>query len=107
MHLETLSLVDSGNKDSNEVIIKENFKNLEELQENRARRMNQTNPLYVLRNYMAEEAIRQAEKGDFSVVNNLLEILLHPFEEKKEEKVGKYAQCSPKWAGGLCVSCSS
>jgi uncharacterized protein YdiU (UPF0061 family) len=57
---------------------------------------------------MAEEAIRKAEKEDFSGVDNLLKIILNPFvvhEEINESK--EYTQCPPSWASEICVSCSS
>eukprot|EP00479_Gromia_sphaerica_P000508 TRINITY_DN1060_c0_g1_i1.p2 TRINITY_DN1060_c0_g1~~TRINITY_DN1060_c0_g1_i1.p2 ORF type:complete len:53 (+),score=13.74 TRINITY_DN1060_c0_g1_i1:86-244(+) len=33
--------------------------------------MDQTNPKYILRNYIAENAIRAAEKGDYSEVKRV------------------------------------
>jgi len=88
--------------------VKTRFGSLEELETNRIKKMNATNPIYVLRNYMAEEAIQKAEKGDYSGVNYLLEILLNPFDSREEQTEGKiYQKCPPKWAAEICVSCSS
>ena len=42
--------------------------------------MNAVNPKYVLRNYMAQLAIDKAEVGDFALVNELLELLRHPYD---------------------------
>jgi len=89
-------------------IIKTRFDTVQELQDSRVKRMNATNPVYVLRNYMAEEAIRKAEKDDFSGVNNLLELLLNPFELKETTYEGReYTKLPPQWASKICVSCSS
>ena len=52
------------------------FSTLEEWSAYRQDKMNKINPLYILRNYMAEEAISKAEKGDYSGVKQLLNLLL-------------------------------
>ncbi|GGP18726.1 protein adenylyltransferase SelO [Silvimonas iriomotensis] len=71
----------------------------------RASRMRAANPLYVLRNHLAETAIRQAQQGDFSEVKRLQECLAHPFTERPE--FADYAAPAPDWAADLSVSCSS
>jgi uncharacterized protein YdiU (UPF0061 family) len=43
--------------------------------------MNAVNPKYVLRNYLAQDAIDRALKKDFSEVARLQQILQHPFDE--------------------------
>lgn len=63
------------------------------------------NPKYVLRNWLAEKAIRQAKTGDFSEVQRLLGCLRHPYAEQPEFE--DYAALPPDWASGLEVSCSS
>jgi uncharacterized protein YdiU (UPF0061 family) len=63
------------------------------------------NPKYVLRNWLAETAIRQAKTKDFSEVNNLLRCLSQPFAEQPE--FAHYAALPPDWARHLAVSCSS
>jgi uncharacterized protein YdiU (UPF0061 family) len=72
-------------------------------------KMNSVNPVYILRNYMAEEAIKQAEGGDNTGVKTLLDILLNPFssDESKGAAWKHYKESPPKWAGEICVSCSS
>ena len=47
----------------------------------RAAAMNRINPSVVLRNHLAEAAIRQAQAGDFSEVQRLLKVLQNPFDE--------------------------
>jgi serine/tyrosine/threonine adenylyltransferase len=71
----------------------------------RALQMNKRNPKYVLRNYLAEVAIRNAKEKDFSEVTKLLKILEKPFDEQPEHEA--YAQLPPDWASELEVSCSS
>ncbi len=68
-------------------------------------RMNRVNPLYVLRNYLAEEAIQAAEKGDVSVIDALLQVLRDPFTE--HPGMEHYAEMPPEWGRELEVSCSS
>lgn len=63
------------------------------------------NPKYVLRNWLAEVAIRKAKEKDFSEVRNLLACLRHPYDEQPEFE--HYAALPPDWASGLEVSCSS
>ncbi len=71
----------------------------------RALRMNRVNPKYVLRNHLAEVAIREAQAGDFSATRRLLAVLEHPFDEQPEHEA--YAGFPPEWAQTIEVSCSS
>jgi uncharacterized protein YdiU (UPF0061 family) len=71
----------------------------------RASRMNRSNPKYVLRNHLAEVAIRQAEAGDFTETDRLLKVLAQPFDEQPEHSA--YADFPPAWAQSIEVSCSS
>jgi uncharacterized protein YdiU (UPF0061 family) len=67
--------------------------------------MLKTNPAYVLRNYLAEQAIRQANAGDFSEIHRLQTLLAHPFVERPGDQA--YALPPPDWASHLSISCSS
>jgi uncharacterized protein YdiU (UPF0061 family) len=67
--------------------------------------MHRTNPKYVLRNYLAQVAIEQAQNGDYSGVSKLLAVLERPFDEQPENE--SYAALPPDWASHLEVSCSS
>jgi serine/tyrosine/threonine adenylyltransferase len=67
--------------------------------------MHRTNPKYVLRNYLAQVAIEQAQNGDYSGVHKLLAVLERPFDEQAENE--SYAALPPDWAAHLEVSCSS
>lgn len=71
----------------------------------RAAAMRAVNPRYVLRNYLAQQAIERAERGDFAEVDRLLELLSHPFDEQPERQ--GYAAEPPDWGRHLEVSCSS
>ena len=67
--------------------------------------MHRANPKYILRNYLAQIAIEQAQNGDFSGVHKLLAVLERPYDEQPENDA--YAALPPDWAAHLEVSCSS
>jgi uncharacterized protein YdiU (UPF0061 family) len=67
--------------------------------------MDEVNPKYVLRNYLAQVAIEKAQQKDFSEIARLLSVLERPFDEQPENDA--YAALPPDWASHLEVSCSS
>jgi uncharacterized protein YdiU (UPF0061 family) len=71
--------------------------------------MKLVNPKYVLRNYMAQLAIEDAEKGDYKLVDDLYQLLLNPYAEQPENE--KWFAKRPEWAdnkaGCSMLSCSS
>jgi uncharacterized protein YdiU (UPF0061 family) len=75
----------------------------------RKEEMNTVNPKYVLRNYMAQLSIDEANKGDYSLVNELFELLKKPYDEQPESQ--KWFAKRPDWArdkvGCSMLSCSS
>ncbi|MFB9057465.1 YdiU family protein [Mariniflexile ostreae] len=72
-------------------------------------KMNLVNPKYVLRNYMSQLAIEDADKGDYKVLNELFEMLKKPYDEQPEYQ--KWFAKRPDWArdkvGASMLSCSS
>jgi uncharacterized protein YdiU (UPF0061 family) len=73
----------------------------------RALQMRRVNPNLVLRNHLAEVAIRDAEAGDFGELQRLLKVLEHPFDEADAAGDQRYAGFPPDWAQSIEVSCSS
>ena len=73
----------------------------------RALTMNRVNPKFVLRNHLAEVAIREAQLGDFTEVQALLRVLAEPFDEHTPAQAQRYAGFPPDWAQTIEVSCSS
>lgn len=71
----------------------------------RAAAMNRVNPKFVLRNHLAETAIRRAREGDFGEVQRLHALLERPFDEQPGNEAD--AGLPPEWASQLEVSCSS
>ena len=72
----------------------------------RSMRMNAANPKYILRNYLAEVAIRKArDDKDYSEIERLRKLLMRPYDEQPENE--HYAALPPDWASHLEVSCSS
>ncbi len=69
------------------------------------RSMLATNPRYVLRNHLGEQAIMSAKLKDFSEVSRLLQLLESPFDEHPD--LAQYAGFPPDWAAGIEISCSS
>ncbi len=77
----------------------------EQSDEQRQQVMKQANPALVLRNYLAQQAIEQAEQDDISVLARLHQALLRPFDDAPE--FVDLTRRPPDWGKKLEVSCSS
>jgi len=71
--------------------------------------MNRINPKYVLRNYIAQLVIDDAEKGNYQLLNDVYKMLQKPYEDQPE--FDKWYDLRPDWArnkvGCSMLSCSS
>jgi len=76
---------------------------------NRKIKMDAFNPKYVLRNYMAQLAIDDADKGDYGLIDELFQLLKQPYAEQPDHE--KWFAKRPDWArdkvGCSMLSCSS
>ncbi len=82
------------------------LRQLESIDATRAVAMRALNPKYILRNHLAEVAIRRAaDHHDYSEIARLHALLAHPFDEQPEHEA--YAAEPPDWAKKIEVSCSS
>ncbi|XP_065666864.1 protein adenylyltransferase SelO, mitochondrial isoform X2 [Hydra vulgaris] len=80
---------------------------LEEYEENRKQLMLSVNPRFILRNHLAQEAIEDAERGDYTKVRELLQLLRKPYlKDLYESQIAmtKYDNAAPASACRLRVT---
>ncbi|AWQ47696.1 protein adenylyltransferase SelO [Serratia marcescens] len=71
----------------------------------RQRAMKAVNPRLILRNYLAQQAIEDAEQDDVGRLQRLHQALLRPFDDAPE--YDDLAALPPDWGKHLEISCSS
>jgi uncharacterized protein YdiU (UPF0061 family) len=75
----------------------------------RKQRMDKVNPCYILRNYLVQEAIDLAEQGDYSGINELMQLIKNPYNYQFSKD--RFMEKKPAWAnakaGCSMLSCSS
>ncbi|OCY50389.1 protein adenylyltransferase SelO [Acinetobacter pittii] len=69
--------------------------------------MQQANPIYILRNHMAQRAIEAAERDDFSEVDRLFKLLNHPYTRQPDLEQPQDLGPLPSDVPDVAVSCSS
>ncbi len=69
------------------------------------------NPKYTLREWHLVPAYTQAENGNYTLVNELQEIMINPYDEQTKEVEDKYYSKKPSDFFGIAgvshISCSS
>lgn len=82
-----------------------------ESREKLSQQMKRTNPKYTLREWFLVPAYEQAATGDYTLIKELQEIMIHPYDEQSDEIEEKYYKEKPSYffnvAGISHISCSS
>jgi uncharacterized protein YdiU (UPF0061 family) len=80
-------------------------------QEELSKKMKSINPKYTLREWLLVPAYKQANKGDYSLIKELQEVMLNPYAEQSKDIEERYYKLKPlelfDIAGISHVSCSS
>lgn len=65
--------------------------------EQRVQLMNSNNPRFILRNYIAENAIKAAEEGDYTEVQRVYKLLQNPYSEQLDMDISFTDQMIARW----------
>ncbi|XP_070558008.1 protein adenylyltransferase SelO, mitochondrial-like [Ptychodera flava] len=85
----------------------EDVDNIDEFSHDRVVLMNSNNPKYILRNYIAQNAIEAAENGDYSEVRRVLKLLEDPYGDDVELEDVKVKADAPAEASTSTASSST
>lgn len=69
--------------------------------EERKKEMRSASPKFVLRNWMSVLAYESAAKGDYSLIEEINDVLSHPYDEQSPEVTAKWYSKAPNWARGM------
>jgi len=76
-----------------------------------SKQMKQVNPKYILREWLLKPAYQQARAGDYSLIQELQEVMANPYEEQSQAVEDKFYKLKPLEffnVGGVShLSCSS
>mgnify|MGYP006428509763 CR=1 FL=1 len=103
-HKEWLSLIQTGNPSDLNATSDESSENLSKI-------MKKANPKYTLREWHLVPAYQEANRGNYTLIEELNEVMTNPYSEQSEEIEEKFYQKKPRElfrvAGVSHVSCSS
>ena len=71
------------------------------------KRMNETNPRFILRNYLLHQSIEDLEKGDDQLFKKLQQAMKEPYSDRFDEFFAKRPSWASQKAGCSMLSCSS
>jgi uncharacterized protein YdiU (UPF0061 family) len=67
--------------------------------------MDRTNPVYIPRNHLVEEALAAATAGDLDPLDGLLAAVTHPYDERPDRQ--RYAEPAPDDFGAYRTFCGT
>lgn len=74
-------------------------------EQSRIKSMNQTNPIYILRNHIAQQAVEEVKQGNLAYLDTLLELLRSPYTLRSGFE--EFSNPPPAGMVSVALSCSS